>query len=286
MTTHRSKLASKFAALICVVLLLTSNSLAFWGPQGHRIVAALADERLSASARQQIRALLGNRDLPAVANYADQVRNDRPETRMWHFVDISIQENGQDRYDAGRDCKASKQGDCIVAELARARAEVLDTSLPKSKRADSLKFIVHLIGDLHQPLHCADKDDRGGNSVKVQWFGSPSNLHRVWDSDIIQKKGLSEKDYVAQLDDWLDSQDQKALAKGNVTDWMMESHQLAREHAYVDVASDLGSDYFDANESVIDEQLAKGGVRLAKFLNDMFSPQGGTPKKHIKTTRR
>jgi hypothetical protein len=263
-------------------LVFTTNSFG-WGAQGHRIVAAVAQERLSASARQQIRALLGNRDLPSVANYADQVRNDRPETRMWHFVDIPV---GESTYVPSRDCAASNQGDCVVAELERARAEVLDASLPKERRADALKFIVHLIGDLHQPMHCADNNDHGGNTVKVSWFGTPSNLHRVWDSDIIREAGLSEKDYVAQLDSWLDTQDEKALARGSVTDWAMESHKQAKDHAYVNVSSDLGSDYYDANQSVIDEQLAKGGVRLASFLNDMFRSKGEKPAKNAKTADR
>jgi len=277
MTTHKSR----FVALIAIALILASNSFAL-GPEGHRIVAALAEERLSMSARQRIKALLGNRDLPAVANYADQIRNSRPETKMWHFVDIPVTAAG---YDESRDCRATDQGDCIIAELVRARSEVLDTRLPRQRRAEALKFIVHLMGDLHQPMHCADNNDRGGNTVTVKWFGAPSNLHRVWDSDIISESRLSEKDYVAQLDSWLDSQDQAALLRGSVIDWAMESHQLAKQHAYVDVTSDLGPDYYDANESVMDEQLAKGGLRLAKFLNDMFRPRAGKGMQRAKAAR-
>lgn len=278
---------ARITAVPMLFLLLNSSSFA-WGPEGHRIVALLAQQRLSPAAKSQVRALLGNNGLAAVANYADQIRTSRPETSNWHFVDIPLDETA---YDPTRDCQSTDHGDCVIAELARARADVLNKRLAKAKRAEALKFIVHFIGDLHQPLHCADNHDRGGNQVAVDWFGEKSNLHRVWDSDIITETRLAEADYVDQLNGWLDSQDEKALGQGTTTEWAQEAHKQAHDHSYVSVPgpelvannANLGSDYFDANEPVVDQQLANAGVRLAKFLNDMFATtpaHGGTPAHH------
>ncbi len=251
---------TRATAVLALVLLVNMNTFA-WGPEGHRIVALLAQQRLTPAAKAQVRSLLGSRGLAAVANYADQIRPSRPETANWHFVDIPLNEAA---YDEARDCKATDHGDCVIAELARARADALNTRLSKAKRAEALKFIVHFVGDIHQPLHCTDNNDRGGNQVNVDWFGQSSNLHRVWDSNIITETHLAEADYVDQLNGWLDSQDEKALAQGTTTDWAQEAHKQAHDHSYVNVPggglvpnnANLGSDYFDANEPVVDQQLA------------------------------
>src|SRR5689334_13070574 len=222
---------TRITSILALFLLLNTSAFA-WGPEGHRIVAMLAQQRLSPAAKAQMRALLGNNGLAAVANYADLIRTSRPETSNWHFVDIPF---GETTYDPARDCQASDHGDCVIAELARARADVLNKKLTRAKRAEALKFIVHFVGDLHQPLHCADNHDRGGNQVAVDWFGQKSNLHRVWDSDIISETRLAEADYVDQLNGWLDSQDEKALGQGTTTDWAQEAHKQAHDHSYVSV---------------------------------------------------
>jgi hypothetical protein len=243
-----------------------------WGPEGHIVVAKIAASRLSASAKTAVRQLLGRHSLDSVANFADQVRGDRPETYNWHFVDIP--KDATD-YDANRDCKPSPKGDCIIAELGRAETDLVNRSLSRRKRAEALKFIVHFVGDLHQPLHCSDNNDKGGNDVKVTFLGHNTNLHRVWDSEIISEAHLSTADYADQLDAWLDSEETTELEKGTTEDWALAAHKLAKDNAY-NVPDDhqLDVTYVETNQPVVDQQLALAGLRLAKVLNDAFAPAG------------
>ena len=139
--------------------------------------------------------------LASVATFADEIRNSRPDTRQFHFVDIP--KDASD-YVPSRDCKPSDQGDCVVAAIERFRAELADPNESRGRRRLALKFLVHLIGDMHQPLHCADDDDRGGNDVKVPWFGRSGkgiNLHSVWDRLIIEEAGLEEAEFAEALEE-------------------------------------------------------------------------------------
>src|SRR5262249_39254703 len=131
----------------------------------------------------------------------------------------------------------------------------------------------HFVGDLHQPLHCSDNNDKGGNDVKVSFLGHNSNLHRVWDSEIINEAHLSTADYADQLDSWLDSEETTELEKGTTQDWALAAHKLAKENAY-NIPDDhqLDSSYVEINQPVVDRQLALAGLRLAKVLNGAFAP--------------
>lgn len=262
-------LRSCTAIALCAVILVPSNLMA-WGPEGHIVIAKIAAARLSPSAKTAVRQLLGRRSLASVANFADQVRGQRPETANWHFVDIP---RDLSDYNSARDCKASPKGDCVIAEIARLQVDLRNHSLSRKKRVEALKFLVHFVGDLHQPLHCSDHDDRGGNDVHVTLLGQSSNLHRVWDSGIIDQVHLSTDDYADQLDTWLDSQDTATIEEGTTVDWALDAHKLAKDHAYV-IPDDhqLDTSYVDDNQPVVDQQLAFAGLRLAKVLNDTFAP--------------
>jgi hypothetical protein len=275
---------SNFRVQFLIVLTLAALSarpLAAWGPEGHIVVAKVAAARLSTPAKAGVKQLLGRHSLDSVANYADQIRPQRPETANWHFVDIP--KDATD-YEPARDCKETPSGDCIINELARAQATLKDSSQPKAKRAEALKFVVHFVGDLHQPLHCSDNHDRGGNEVKVSFLGKQSNLHRVWDSDIITDANLPPVEYAAQLDSWLDAQDTAALEAGTTVDWALASHKLAHDDAY-NIPSDgqIDSSYISANLPVIDQQLATAGLRLAMILNAIFAP---APAHHAKKPKK
>jgi hypothetical protein len=262
-----------FVLALAIAVLMPAKLLA-WGPEGHIVVSKIAAVRLTPSAKTGVKQLLARHSLDSVANYADQIRPQHPETYNWHFVDIP--KDATD-YDPNRDCKPTPKGDCVIAELARAQKDLKNRSLTKAKRAEALKFIVHFVGDLHQPLHCSDNDDRGGNDVKVKFLGKASNLHRVWDSDIITEVNLSAADYADQLDSWLDSQDTATIEKGTVTDWALASHKLAKDDAYnIPADGNLDTSYVDANQPIIDQQLAFAGLRLAAILNAAFAKAGGS----------
>ena len=159
-------LRALLAIALCAGLLVPTN-LTAWGPEGHIVIATIANARLTPAARAAVRQLLGRHSLASVANFADQIRPQRPETANWHFVDIP---KGETNYDPGRDCQPSPKGDCVIAAIARAETALKDRSLPRKQRAEALKFLVHFVGDLHQPLHWSDNHDRGGNDVNVSFL--------------------------------------------------------------------------------------------------------------------
>jgi hypothetical protein len=166
-----------------LLTLATTTQVWAWGSEGHRIVAEIAEQYLEPETAHQIRDLLAIENtsgLADVANWADQIRQQRRDTASWHFVDIPINAAG---YDATRDCP---RNDCVVAKTDEFVAQLRDRSLPARPRLEALKFVVHFIGDIHQPLHAADNGDRGGNEIHVRYPRRKTNLHAVWDSGILE----------------------------------------------------------------------------------------------------
>jgi hypothetical protein len=251
------------------------SSLYAWGDAGHRIVADLAERYLNDRAREEIRTFIGEASLASVSGWADLIRGDRPETARWHFVNIPFKAS---RYDPKRDCGFSKKGECVIAAIERFRKVLSNGAIPHAERAEALKFLVHLVADLHQPLHTADRRDRGGNDLPVTFFGEklhsgerPWNLHAVWDGGLIDRTGLSERAYVDHLQGWLKRQSLPKLQSGTVADWGWEAHRAAVEVAYrIPKKRKLAKDYFEKSVPVMDELLAKAGVRLARLLNEVF----------------
>jgi hypothetical protein len=268
--------------LTCVVLIAfaATESLA-WGPKGHQIVGDIARNRLTEMARQSITALLGNDDLSAVANWADEVRSNRPETYGWHFVDIP---KGSSGFSQSRDCyqpderrPTSKEDhhNCIVDRIDMFRQVLANKDAGREERIEALKFLVHFIGDIHQPMH-AVLEARGGNDIHVVEFGSPQcgtrlcNLHYEWDVGLIEHTGRSEKDYVAYLEKLIQSKHWQADVGGTPADWANESLRLAGQ-AWLTEAGAVDEKYFQANIVVVDQRLAQAGLRLSATLNAIFS---------------
>ena len=204
-----------------------------WGPKGHEIVAAIALGLLTQPVKVKIATLLGDEDFVAAANWADTVRFGRPETADWHFVDIPV---SAATYDAARDCQQTDAGDCAIAELARAQATLKDSSQTAKARTEALKFIIHIVGDIHQPLHSATNDsradgDRGGNSVNTRLLTHTMKLHAVWDHGLIDLDDRDEADYVDGLTtDFVKTG--KATDAGTVESWANEAHKLAVKVSY------------------------------------------------------
>jgi nuclease S1 len=264
--------AARGRRLLAAVLVLGSAvglrpaPAAAWGAVGHALIARVAAAYVTPEARTQVRELLHGASLADVASWADDIRERREETARWHFVDIPLWRRA---YDPHWDCRKTPRGDCAVRAIGRFERTLADPQAPPATRAEALKFLVHLIGDIHQPLHCATNHDGGGNDVPVTFFGEPTNLHWVWDTGIIEHVGLRESAYLGVLDAWLQSEKVAALQRGSVVEWVNESHRLAVEHAYkIPADHRLGDAYFVANRPIVDRQLATAGVRLARVLND------------------
>ena len=242
-----------------VLSLLFFSSFSFgWGPEGHRTVARIAQSRLNAKAIAAVNDLLGV-SMAEVSTWADEIRGDRRETGPWHYINIPIE--------AARTSSADfcpKEG-CVVAKIEEL-VNTLKTSANRAERVEALKFLIHFVGDMHQPLHCGDKKDRGGNDTKVVYFGEGYNLHRIWDSDMLARMDKNEDHLVKSLrTSWWD---RRGLAQGGVEDWAWQSRDIARDVVYKNLTPQLSEAYQKAAEPALRLQLQRGGIRLAKLINE------------------
>jgi hypothetical protein len=251
-----------------LALSLASPCTAFaWGPDGHRIIADIAEQYLKPAAARQVRALLAIENtatLADVSNWADEISPQRPETARWHYVDIPLDAAG---YDAARDCP---QNACVVAQIERFTGELSDARQPPRKRLEALKFLVHFVGDIHQPLHAANNNDRGGNDVKVSFDGRDTNLHLLWDIWLLAPAvNGDDRAYAMRLAHAITPAEAEAWANGSPADWANESHDIARRIVYGALPHEgaLPATYAARALPVANEQLEKAGVRLANVLN-------------------
>jgi hypothetical protein len=266
-----------FAGLLALVPLQQAHA---WGQEGHSIVAEIAQRRVDQDTLKKIKTLLGGEiSLASIASWADDYRSSHPETFNWHFVDIPY---GRFTYDPAVDCRLDpEKGDCAINALMRAREALGDCWRPRAERIEALKFLVHFVGDVHQPLHAADridpktgKPDQGGNLVEVTFFGQKNNLHWVWDTGLIMHTVYDWGAYVVRLEDgWLRGRDLTSIQDGTPIDWVIEAHRFAHDIAY-DLPEDrvLGQEYYDKALPVVDRQLALAGVRLARVLQATLGP--------------
>jgi hypothetical protein len=237
-----------------------------WGAQGHEIVAAIALGELSPQARAQVTHLLGNTQLLIhESNWADEIRDRRPETGRWHYVDIPLH---APNYLPARDCA---RGDCVVAQIGAAQRVLADTRRPRAARAEALRFLVHLVADIHQPLHAVDNGDRGGNQVRIALRGDRTNLHQLWDTRMVEALGFDSGAVAQSIRRLISPQQRKAWQAGSPAAWATESHLVARDRIYPAIRGRrslrLPPAYLRDAMPVTREQLAKAGVRLAWLLN-------------------
>lgn len=251
-----------YLALILTALLCPALALA-WGPHGHRIVGQIAQAKLDPAARAQVAALLaGERDptLAGVSNWADTLRWRDPElfqrSKRWHFINF---------HDA--DCSYVPARDCIVAATEEQLRILGNTRLPREQRAQALKFVVHFIGDIHQPLHAGNRDDHGGNDYQIRYDGRGTNLHKVWDGLVLGR---------AAFDPAADAQrlaETPVPAANLRTDrraperWARESCLAIDANAIYPPSHRIDRAYLDAHRPLAEQRLLLAGARLAAELD-------------------
>ncbi|HLV41718.1 MAG TPA: S1/P1 nuclease [Brumimicrobium sp.] len=234
-----------------------------WGMLGHRVVGEVASKHLNESTKTRIKDILGHQTIAEVSNWMDDIKSDKKYDSLgpWHYVTIP---DGM-KYS---ETNLNPKGDAIAGinfVVKQLKSENLDPELEK----EYLMILIHLVGDIHQPLHVGNGTDKGGNDVKVSWFGENSNLHRVWDSDIIDGKKYSYTE-LTEIINHPSNDEVVSWQTDNVEDW---AHQCME---FRDGIYDFGSGYaweykyMYANWSVMKNQLLKGGVRLAGVLNDIY----------------
>ncbi|MFT3788269.1 MAG: S1/P1 nuclease [Tepidisphaeraceae bacterium] len=262
-------------ALACMVLGFAANAFG-WGGEGHQVVCLIAENHLTDNAKAGIHELLGegvNISDAEVANWADRIRRERGDTGPWHYVNIPLGSKG---YDEQRD---GKKGDNVIDRIRISAETVNDRSKSKRERATALRFLVHLVGDVSQPLHCVDNNDAGGNKVVVQFLNQqePTNLHSVWDTALIRQYigKMSIAEYADSIDRRVKPADAQREGGGTPAEWANQGFGIASAQIYTSVPEGgatlvIDQRYIDNAKPIVESQLARGGFRLANVLNAIF----------------
>jgi hypothetical protein len=254
---------SLFILCFTVSTFYAHNTLA-WGQNGHRVVGEIASMHISKRTMKQVEKLLGNESIAMVSNFMDEIKSDPlyDSLKPWHYCTVP---DDQTYAEAG----TPEEGDVIMG-IQYCMEKVKDESLNTELRAFWLKCLIHLVGDVHQPLHVGNGEDRGGNDVKLTYFWEPGNLHRVWDTGIIESQNLSYSEYVA----WINHPTKEEVEKWQsdpVITWVNESKEL-RPMIY-DLPENLkiSYQYNYKNIGLVNRRLLQAGTRLAGVLDAIFS---------------
>ena len=246
----------------CLLMAIPSSALG-WGPLGHRVVAQLAQEQLTPAARTQVDRLLatsGARRLADIATWPDDLRDLDPDlsrrTARLHYVNFRSRDCN---YDPPRDCAGDR---CAVWAIGHYATVLGDRSRSDAERAKALSFVVHFVGDVHQPLHASYRDDKGGNDFQVRWHGRGTNLHHIWDSTLLNATGL---DYRALADRL--ATDVRPVPQGGPAQWAEESCRLVRDGGVYPPTRDIDAAYAARETAVAEERLREAGARLAALLD-------------------
>jgi hypothetical protein len=239
-----------------------------WGTQGHRIAGQIAYAWLTPKTRQAIDAILGRESLALAGNWADFIKSDPAYNYLspWHYIDFDKAYSFPEmveylNHDTNVDAYTKLQ--FVIAELKK-------KNLSKENKLLYLHMLIHIVEDVHQPMHAAHTDDKGGNDFKVNWFSNPTNLHAVWDSQLIDFQQLSYTEYAATINHSTWAQ-RTGWQKAPVSQWLFESYQVA-EKLYTEIkpGDTLNYKYNFSHIEIINQQLLKAGVRLAGVLNQIF----------------
>ncbi len=263
MVRHLKRFGVRFKLWLVLLILVTNvHESVAWGPQGHRVVGFIAESHLQPKVKKLIRKKFNIKSLADVATWADVARKKRKEENPWHYTNIA---EGQWTYDAARDCP---NGACVTEQIQKFSDILDDRSAPLQHRKDALKYLVHFVGDVHQPLHLGNKKDRGGGTLRFPYKGKVVSLHYLWDGGLINWQGSLLK-YATRLNERVLEGEVSSWNFSTVADWANESRSLALKSAY-NVES-LSKTYIERGREIIDLRLTQAGVRLAHLLNTILT---------------
>lgn len=245
-----------------------------WGQKGHEIVARIAASELTPHASRQIADLLGSTDVESrmarVASWADDIRRARPETGAWHYVDIEL---GTDGYSPRTDCP---NGQCVVEQIKKDLRIFADSRSAAAARAEALLFLIHFLGDIHQPLHDIDNHDRGANQLLIRYAAHRFSMHSLWDEEMVEQLGAEDASIARQFERDVSVGEKKAIMAGTPEQWANEGYRIAKRDVYGKFDGEQGhiieisNEYLARERPVIQTQLTRAGLRLAWLLNSAF----------------
>ena len=249
-----------FAVLLLLIYVFQAYS---WGQTGHRVVGLIAEKHLTKRAKKNLMKVLNNETLAEVSNYMDFIKSDNSYRHMspWHYATIP---DGQSYEEAG----TPEQGD-VIQTIQRLTAELKTKKFADEDELFALKCLVHLVGDIHQPLHVGNGQDKGGNDVKLEYFRKSSNLHRVWDSGMIDATQYSYTEYA----EWINHATQKQInqwQKDGILVWADESVSYRDKIYDLSESMKLSYRYNYEHIATVNQRLLQAGIRLAGILNEIY----------------
>jgi len=255
-----------FLALFALYMPLQSMA---WGMLGHRIVGQIADTYLTAKARAEIQKILGHETIAMASNWADFIKSDTAYRYLspWHYINF---EKGLSYEQMKEYLKEDTSVDAYT-RLNFLKKELKKKNLPKDKKLMYLRLLIHVAEDLSQPLHVSPVGSTGGNDIKVNWFSQSTNLHSVWDSHLIEFQQLSYTEYAAAVN-FPTAAQKKMYMNQPISQWLYDSYTIATKlHDEINTKNPrLGYEYNFYHVDTLNEQLLKGGLRLAGLLNEVF----------------
>ncbi|MCV6631215.1 MAG: S1/P1 nuclease [Flavobacteriaceae bacterium] len=245
--------------------LATIGANAEWGKTGHRAVGEIAEDYLTKKAKKKIRKILQGSGLAFVANYADEIKSDKAYSQYgpWHYVNYPFDSSYQKH-------PKNPQGD-IIAAIENCIQLLKNKNTTPNDQAFYLKMLIHLVGDLHQPLHIGIAEDKGGNTFQVLWFKKGTNLHKVWDTHMLDTYRMSYTELAQNKEPWNHKQIDE-ISEGSIVDWARESRDLCKDiYSKTAKGENLSYRYMYDYMKHVRIQLHKGGIRLATVLNDIYA---------------
>ena len=230
-----------------------------WGKTGHRVIGQIAQDHLTPKALKAVTELLDGETLATASTYSDEIRSNPSydQFKIWHYVNMPLDK----KY-----CEIKHQGDNIVIAINKCITALQQDKISNEQKIFHLKFLIHLVGDIHQPLHVGRKEDYGGNKIYVEFFRNNTNLHRVWDTDMINNFQMS----YTELSDYLQSYKKEDFKQGDAICWANESQEIAKKVYETKVGSQLSYDYIYNNFYIVKDRLYRAGIRLANLLNSIY----------------
>ncbi len=238
-----------------------------WGPAGHRIVGTIAEMNLDPRVLHAIRTEFNINHLANVANWADEIKRSDKKPDVLHYTNIAVNHR---TYNQKRDCPRKR---CVTEKIKKYESVLVDPGSSRKIRKEAFKFLVHLIADVHQPMHLGYEKDRGGNDIAVYFGSKPTNLHRIWDHDLVFLNGKTSRQFARRLNRSITPENKIQWSGGTPDDWSNESRALVLDVGYnlqFSRGRELSLDYIRHGRKIVEEQLQRAGIRLADRLNRLL----------------
>jgi len=256
--------------LSALLLVAVATALISWGVTGHRTIGKIAENHLNANAHKAVSELLGSESLADISTWADEVRS-QPEyksTASWHFLNLPLGLT----YEAFKKQVENMGPDNVYGALLKNERDLTDKSTTKEQKIIALKFIVHFVGDLHQPMHISRAEDKGGNTIQLNYEGKGTNLHSLWDTQLLEHQNLT-YEQLAKKYDQVPANKIKQWESEPLIQWIWESYQISSIlYKEVDAMNgrSIGDSYYQEHIGILQERIEKAGIRLAGLLNELF----------------